>query len=234
MMIWRRGLDSEEEVIIKLSLPKSEYERLRALAKSRDYTTVSEYVKEILRTLVKEGPQAEPSLETEQVAKRLERMVADLLNPFTAKIDEVLRRLSHIQELLETSRTPEEARAEAEVPPTTKRTFTAIERLKREGVVFSEDVRWLRAPEKFFERLKREGAVVIERGQEKIAIDKDFWKRFLEEVRNISVSNADEAAELIGMSLGEGGAKLFKKLTKLGLLVYDEDGGEWISRVQES
>ncbi|MEM1873201.1 MAG: hypothetical protein QXS85_05200 [Acidilobaceae archaeon] len=230
-------MSSEEEVILKVRISRSEYEKLRALAESEGYATVPEYVRGVLRALA-EGRRLERGAggDLEQTYRRMERFIADLLNPFTAKVDEVLRRLSQIQEVLESSgRLHEESKQELEThPATVRRALTAVDRLKKEGVVFSEDVKWLRAPERFFEKLKREGAVVIERGQERIAVDRDFWKRFLEEVGNISVSSVDEASELAGIALGESGSKLFKKLARLGLLVYDEDEARWVSRVSES
>ncbi|MFN4045886.1 MAG: hypothetical protein ACK4H7_00920, partial [Acidilobaceae archaeon] len=98
-------------------------------------------------------------------------------------------------------------------------------------VVFQDDVRWMKSPDKFFDKLKKEGAVVLEVGGEKIAVDSSFWLSFKEELDKVSVSDLEEAASIIELSLGEAAGRLFRKLAKAGLIVYDEDSGIWISQI---
>jgi len=153
----------------------------------------------------------------------------DILNPYTGKIDEITRRLAELRELLEEAR-EERVREVVERPV---RRAPAIEKLKEQGVVFQEDVRWMKSPERFFEKLKREGAMVLSIGGERVAVDPGFWARFAEEVDKISVGDVEEAASLLEMSLGEAAGRLFRKMVKAGVAVYDEDQGIWVLNVQK-
>ncbi|MEN3000191.1 MAG: hypothetical protein ABDH61_06440 [Acidilobaceae archaeon] len=230
----------EDKVVLKVEiwveLSKEEYEALVERARNEGYASTSEFVKEVLKRAAAraEARGSEVKEIAEGVSRRVERTISDLLNPYTGKIDEISRKISELIELLEAERGKErevketrETRGAGE-----RRPLSAIDRLKDQRVVFSEDMRWLKAPEKFFEKLRREGALVIEVGEERIAVDKEFWEQFSKEVGSISVRSVEEASSLIGSFLGEGASRLFKKLARGGLLVYDEDSEEWVLRVQ--
>ncbi|MCS7106769.1 MAG: hypothetical protein NZ902_01505 [Acidilobaceae archaeon] len=224
----------EEKVVLKVELSREEYEALKAKARSEGYPLPSEYAREVLRRALGKGEARGLDVKeiADNVSKRVERTVADLLNPYTGKIDEISRRLSELIELLEVEKEREAKEVKEPRELKERRPVSAIDRLKDQQVVFSEDMKWMKAPEKFFEKLRREGAMVVEVGEEKIAVDKDFWEQFKAEVESISVRSVEEASSLIGSYLGEGAGRLFKKLARAGLLVYDEDRGEWLLRVQ--
>jgi len=222
----------EDRVSVRVELSRGEYEALKAIARREGYSLVSDYLRAVVRDLI-EGKIGKPAPsggeQVDVIARRLERTLVDILNPYTGKIDEILRRLSDVVELLE--RGEERARLPAREAREARRApATAMGKLKEQGVVFQEDVQWMKSPEKFFEKLKKEGAVVIEVGGEKIAVDPDFWSTFEEELEKISVSSVDEAADLLEASLGEAAGKLFRKIARQGIAVYDEDEGVWVIR----
>lgn len=227
---------TEDKVIIKIELSRGEYEALKAISRREGYNLVSEYVKSVVKKALGERGEKVEGLSvkelSEAIGKRIERIVSDLMNPYTGKIDDISRKISDIITILESISQEKEKTAKTIVREA-KKPITAIERLKSQGVVFSEDVQWMKSPEKFFEKLKKEGAIVLEYGSERIAIDSDLWESFREEVQSISVRDVDEASTLIESFLGESAGKLFRKLAKIGLLLYDEDNGVWVLRVQD-
>lgn len=221
----------EDRVTVKIELRRDEYEALKALAREEGYLLVSDYIAALARKAMsrREPVQQIDAKElADAISKRLERTVADLVNPFTGKIDEISRKISELVEAIEAReeapRAAQERAAEKRAPSQP----SAIDRLREQGVVFKEDVSWMKLPERFFEKLKREGAVVIDVGDEKIAVDPALWERFKEEASRISVKSVDDAATLMSTYLGDRAAKLFKRLVKLGVLVYDEDERVWV------
>jgi len=201
--------------------------------------TIAEMKSETVSSAIRGA--GEKGVNVEVLSKKLERVITDILNPYTAKIDEIYRRLGEVMEMIEEISRPQ-TREEEQLPQQRvqrramerpqRRTYTAIERLKGEGVVFQEDMGWLKAPEKFFQKLEREGAIVIDVNDEKVAVDKDLWKEFREAVEQIMVRDPNEAASLAASATGRPiVAKLFKKLVGSGLIYYDEELGAW--RVSE-
>ncbi len=228
-MVKRKGIP------LKIWLSQEDYQLAKVLAEKEGFNTVSDFLAEIISRSLREAGVSNKDLEGE--FKRLERLITDLLNPYTAKIDEIYRRLGEIIEMIESmtqmkvqvSKEEEEAvvqqkQKRAERP----RRASAIERLRSEGVVFQEDMGWLKAPEKFFQKLEREGAVVIDTNGEKVAVDRDLWNRFREVITQVMVKDPNEAASLIAAAVGRPiVAKLFKKLVSSGLVYYDEEYGNW-------
>ncbi len=233
-------MGSEDKVVVKVELSKEDYEILKAISKREGYSLVPEYLKFVIKIIIEEGGLVKgESIQvrelSESIGKRVERLVTDLLNPYTGKIDEISRKISELKEAVESL----EAEKAKPKPPTPlppgepRKPFSAIERLKSQGAVFQDDVRWMKSPDKFFDKLKKEGAVVLEAGGEKIAVDSDFWLSFKEELDKVSVSDMEEAASIMELSLGDAAGRLFRKLAKAGLIVYDEDNGVWVSQVSQ-
>ena len=236
---------SRRGVPIKVWLPDEYYIILREIAEKEGYETVPDLIISILSSYIKGSlrlPPTEDKKSAEFIARRLERTVQDLLNPFTGKLDEIYRRLATIQELLEEigkqemiARREEEQikkpisrAAQAERASIARKGTSAIDRLREEGVVFQEDLKWLRAPDKFFQKLQREGAIVIELNGERIAIDNRFWEEFTAILPQIYVRDPEEASGLIESSMGKSVARrLFMKLLSAGYIYYDETLGHW-------
>jgi len=225
---------------LKVWLSQEDYQLAKTLAEKEGFSTVSDFLAYLISNSLKGASGGAKDLEGE--FKRLERLIADLLNPYTAKIDEIYKRLGEIIEMIENvaqikaqiSKEEEQSIAQQKQKRSERpRRASAIERLRSEGVVFQEDMGWLKAPEKFFQKLEREGAVVIDTNGEKVAVDRDLWNRFKEVIAQVMVKDPNEAASLIAAAVGRPiVAKLFKKLVSSGLIYYDEEYGNW--KISES
>jgi hypothetical protein len=219
---------------LKVWLDEETYALLKAWCRRRGIELLPECVQALVRETL-ESPASSPQPGLDSLIKRVERTIQDLLNPFTGKIDEINRRLSEVIELLES----EEARESPPLPSLrtplpqervearASRRPSAIDRLKEEGVVFEDDVKWMRSPSRFFHKLEREGAIVIDVQGEKVAVDPEFWRGFLDEVKSLQVSDLGEAASIIEDRLGPQAAKLFRRLVRAGLLHFNEESGSW-------
>lgn len=217
------------------------YALLRAYCDREEYASLPECAASLIASALRGEAHAAggQGASFEAALRRVERAVQDLLNPYTAKLDEITRRLAEIYEILESIAAPERAPAAAQ-PPTPRTSLqrergrrgqSAIERLRKEGVFFEEDAGWLRAPEKFFQKLEREGALVLQLHGEHVAVDPDFWRDFVEVLETVEASGLDEAVEIISDQLGERAGRLLEKLARAGLAFYDEAAGRW--RVSE-
>jgi len=211
------------------------YALLRARCESEEIHDLPECAALLLRwALEARGQQAQPA--PESLVRRLERVIQDILNPYTAKLDEIYRRLGEIYELIESGSgergppppsPPPVSRGETASPRQSRRGASAIDRLKEEGVFFEEDAKWLRAPERFFQKLEREGAIVLSIHGEHIAVDPDFWEGFLAELENLEVSSLEDAADILSERLGDKAGRLLEALARAGLAYFDETSGRW-------
>ncbi|GAB6148754.1 hypothetical protein [Stetteria hydrogenophila] len=223
---------------------EEEYARLSREARSAGYETVGDYVRELALKALEAGgaPGGDVRRLADAVARRLERVVADLINPFTAKIDEVNRRVA---ELLEAVEAIESAGGEEEpqpLPPPARPAraharrstgrASGMDRLHEEGVVFESDLQWLRDPGRFFSKLQSQGARVLTLAGERVAVDPSFWGEFKSKLEGIGVRDLLEAAALLRAELGGNrgarAARLLEKLAKAGLAYYDEELGHWV------
>lgn len=245
-----RKIGKEEKMII-IKLPYDIYVRLVERSRVEGYKLLSDYIKSIImRELGFEEYQSRiDRLESriEEVAKRLENMTEkdysklearllrktqDLINPVTAeisrlstKIADIIERLENVEEKLgevekKVAKISETPRERKEIP----HRKTGIERLKEEGAIFESELRWLRNKDRFFAYLEREGAKIIEAKDERIAVDQDFWSKFIKKLlKEVSTSN-DEQIKII---LTKIEYKLFKKLKESGLIYYDSINRKW-------
>ncbi|MET1101981.1 MAG: hypothetical protein ABWW69_05865, partial [Pyrodictiaceae archaeon] len=176
-----------------------------------DLEVFEDKVRTIVERIIREKLASTQPREFEtRLLQRLERKVQDLLNPWTSKIDQLASRIANVSEVLEELRTRLDAierrlqafeaqrlRAEKQGETGVRKKRTAIERLREQGVVFESEVQWLRDRAAFFERLRREGALVIEVAGERIAIDRDFWRKFVDKLSSLTTSNDDELSLLL-------------------------------------
>ncbi len=246
---------TEKERIIAIKLPEDIYRELERRAKRLGYGLVSDYLRDLIyrelgykdreehiRRLVEEIVASRLS-ELGQVPSidksiaRLEKKLQDLINPWTAKIDQLSSRVAELYEKIEALEEKIKALEEAETTRKEQvqryrapiearretRRRTAIERLREQGVVFEHDVQWLRDRDAFFERLRREGAIVLNIGGERVALDPAFWRNFREKVEQLPTPNDEEVRVL----LTEPQYQLFKKLKENGLIYFDASKRAW-------
>ncbi len=248
--VYRMWYAMDKRYYVKLEFTEDEYRRIVDEARRRGYALPRDMLKDIILDCLERSGEArgydvkidERKL-AEAISRRVERTIADLINPFTAKIDEIQQRLADIIESVEASSQKhsqeryDQGRSEYRYHSESRRAQWrsseehsqpgAIDRLKQQKVVFESDVSWMRAPERFFRKLEREGAVVLDAGGERIAADREFWSEFKRSLSEVGIRDPDEAASLVESMLGVKAGELFRKLVKAGLAYYNDEAGVW-------
>jgi len=168
----------------------------------------------------------------DEVTKKVERKIVDMINPWSQKVDALHRQLGEIMERLEELESavkkekaerpePELPRAEPQRPERRqekKQRKTAIDVLKERKVNFEEDMSFARNVDKLIEKLRRSGAVVIETTRRgRIVVHPEAWEEFWERLREAG-GTEDEVAEALE---DERLFKLFEALREDGLIYYD-------------
>ncbi|ABM80970.1 hypothetical protein [Hyperthermus butylicus] len=250
--------------IVALRLPDDIYRELERKARRLGYSLVSDYLRDIVfrelgykeesirvtltdveRIVEEKLSRLGSGLNVDKLVARLERRLQDLVNPWTAKVDQLSARLAEVIERIEQlevriksvedeTRSLREAlqnlqqtrmvteRREQTVARQLRRR-SAIERLREQGVVFEHEVQWLRDRDAFFERLRREGAIILDVGGERVAVDPEFWENFRDKVEKLPTANDDE----VKLLLTEQQYALFKKLKEAGLIYFDATRRTW-------
>ncbi len=212
-------------IIIKVT--DEEYAKLEEEARKEGYVLLSEYVKYKLFS----SPSARSEVVNyDDILRKLERKVLDMINPFTAQIEELKGRLADIQEkidsLEEKSSKPKDIQPKEKVPsqkpPIYQEKRTALEILSEQGVIFESELK-LKDPDKFFDKLEREGAKIIITEKERIAVDPKFYESFVEKLSRLSAQD-DETAK---QQLGKKEFKLFQKLKEAAYIYFDSSSKSW-------
>ncbi|MEM2158141.1 MAG: hypothetical protein QXO72_03900 [Sulfolobales archaeon] len=176
-----------------------------------------------------------PQSQTE--LSKIQRFLQDMVNPFTAKIDEVARRLGNVVEVLdelsEKVKVLEEdvksikGRTEAQLPPqqpSKEIKKSAIDVLKDQKVMYERDIASkIRNRDAFFDRLRRDGAVVLEVKGQRVALEPSYWNEFKVILESLTTSNESELRD----KLGKIGYNLLKTLWEGGLIYYDSINKKW-------
>ncbi len=236
--------------VIALKIDDETYKKLEELARRKGLLSPSEVVRVmILKSLsgetVSHVESEVSSSKVKSVAEKLinivERRLQDRINPFTSKVDELARKYAELVERLEIleDRIKElEAKisnVEAQIKAKTmgeksvevkheKRKKSLMEILKEQGVLFEEDIAGrIRDRDSFFLKLQRLGAIVLELKNERVAIDPEFWKNFVDKVQSITTNLEEEIAKV----LTNKEFRLFKSLRESALIYYDAVSGHW-------
>ncbi len=219
-----KDLDRRLSKLEEGELPPKLYDRIWKLVLSAiEEQGVSDLTAESLKPILEKW--------LESLLARVDRRVQDLVNPYTAKVDELMRKIADLYERIE--------QLEAEIKDfkkklseqrsyTSRRTErkTGIERLREQGVVFESELGRLRNRDAFFDYLSRQGAKIINVRGERVAIDPGFWEKFKRKVfEELSTNNEDE----IKLLLTKQEYKLFIKLKESGLMYYDSTVRKWCS-----
>lgn len=164
------------------------------------------------------------------------KSLIDTVNAYTGKIDEVNRKVSHLLELLEdlfarvqnleeqvTALSKPVQQPRMEEKREAKR--SAIDILRDQKMMFESDIASkIKNRDAFFEKLRRSGAVVVELAKERVAVDPDFFSKFVEKVEKVSASS-DEA---LSRELAKDELKLLKALMNSGLAYFDSIKKKWV------
>ncbi|BCU68269.1 hypothetical protein HS7_17060 [Sulfolobales archaeon HS-7] len=196
---------------VVLKLTDDEYQALLREASKEGYALLSEYVR---AKLFEKRTQ-------EFDTTKLERKIQDLINPFTAKIDELAKRIAQLQETLQSAGKSMEESDTGEKREPEKRTIKDIVR-ERGFTVRNENT--LRNSKAFKDRAREYGLKVISTKKGNlILVDPEYYKKFQERLSSISVNSVEKAIDL----LGEFG-QLFRVLVEDGIIYYDNDQRKWI------
>ena len=224
--------EENKKVVIKVEIPEDDYKVLSKIAKSSGYSLTVDFIKDAILSLAESGEKNISKREiTEYISRRIEKVVQDLLNPFTQKIDSLSSRIAELEEMMESIGGGKEEhqykhQPERETKPQKRR--TALEVLKEQGIIFSESVQWLRSPEAYFKKLEAGGAVVLNIDDEKVAMDREYWERFKAKLETIAIREPKEVEDILVSEFGENTSRLFEKLSKKGLVYYDDDLNFWL------
>ncbi|MCS7108398.1 MAG: hypothetical protein RMH77_03575 [Sulfolobales archaeon] len=177
-----------------------------------------------------------PIPQSQSDISKVQRFLQDMVNPFTAKIDEVARRLSNVFEVLdelsEKVKNLEEdvksikGKPEPQLPPQQPREVkkSAIDVLKDQRVMYERDIASkIRNRDAFFDRLRRDGALVFEVKGQRVAIEPSYWSEFRSQLESLTTSNESELRD----KLGKVGYNLLKTLWEGGLIYYDSISKKW-------
>ncbi|MBP1357557.1 MAG: hypothetical protein JZD40_03605 [Sulfolobus sp.] len=224
--------------VIYIKLTDEEYKEIEERARKEGYTLVSEYVRSVL--LSQPTPSSGSSINVSdivtQISSRLERRVQDLLNPFTAQIEDLKKKAAEIIEKIEEIEVKSGKKVSEEEERKEERSFrkvieqpkkegerkTAMDILNEQGVTFESELK-LRNTDAYFSKLEREGAKIIYTEKERIAMSHEFYENFLNKLREIKTSDLEEASS----KLDPKEAKLFRKLASEGLIIYDQQEKYW-------
>ncbi|WFO75282.1 CopG family transcriptional regulator [Desulfurococcaceae archaeon MEX13E-LK6-19] len=240
--------EKKERVLI-IKIPEELYIALRERSKAEGYTLLADYIKAILmkelgfevtpsrieeiEKRISEIEELTKNIDLTKIERKVMRKITDMINPFTAKIDDLARKYSELVERVERiEQVIKNIEEKLEKPPVQPqpavrheaRRKTGLERLKEQGVLFESELQRLRDRDSFFLYLRRGGAKVIEAVGERIAIDKDFWEKFKRKLFEEITTNNDEQ---IKMYLSKIEYRLFEKLRESGLIYFDSTERKW-------
>ncbi len=176
----------------------------------------------------------------------IDRKIQDKINPFTSKIDDLARKYAELVERIEsledrirvveqrvasiedrlgsavkTGTTVSSERSELKKE---RKKRSVMEILREQGVLFESDIaNRIRDRDTFFLKLQRLGAVVLELKNERVAVDPEFWKEFIDKVQKMSTNSEEEIAKI----LDEREFRLFKALRESALIYFDAVSGRW-------
>ncbi len=225
--------------VVTIKLNEEEYEQLKKRALEEGFSSVPEYIKDLMfkteGLVEKKIVSEEKTGEKESLVQPLIRTIQDMINPFTAKIDELARSIGDLKERIEALEEKVMALEKPVTVPARRETMyapsrrtsrsrkSAIDHLHDEGVVFQSELSWLNNPKAFFDKLKREGAVVIEGSRESIAVDAEYWDNFVSRLKTITAEDPREVERMLPGKM----ASLFKKLVDEGRIFYDKLENKW-------
>ena len=254
----------KKDKIVATRIDEELFRLLEAKAEASGYNLVSDYLRDLI---IRDLKSQERTLDVEAVSKavvssvesrllKLERVVVDLLNPYTGKIDRVTAQLSTLQEMLEEIRDMlQQLRQQPQIrQPTSPYAardsrgwqergrwsgqrergrgeqrggrVTAIELLRENGVTFEEDVRGQLRNPDSFFARLEREGAIVFYLDNGMRIA--VYPDFLDELIE-KVRELDvEDREALARYLTEKEARLFNALVDAGIIYYDALTRQWM------
>ncbi len=185
----------------------------------------------------------------DEVLKVCLRRCQDMVNPFTAKIDESARRLAELYEAVQSLATKIDMLSQSGTatqfashqstqvggstqPSATSRSSGKRQRksawdiLVEQKVLFESELAKRRdkdTRDRIFSSLRKQGAVVLELKNERVAIEPLFWDEFVNKLSEIRTADEEEVRKILDPLQ----FTLFQKLRESGLLYFDGINKRW-------
>ncbi|BDC19099.1 CopG family transcriptional regulator [Acidianus sp. HS-5] len=218
-------------LVIKLT--DEEYKQLEEEANKQGFAILSYYVKyKLLSQSPSDGINNSTTNVTQnidEITKKLERKIQDMVNPFTAEVENLKQRVADLSEKIDEieSKKNEEVEVKHEKhqypqQPSGEKKKTAMDILKSQGAIYESEVK-LKNPDLFFEKIEKQGGKVLYTEKERIAVDVDFFNNFVKKLSDIHTSDDMEAQKY----LTKQEHKLFQKLRQLGIIYFDNNIKAW-------
>lgn len=218
-------------LIIKLT--DDEYKRLEEEARKEGYAILTSYIKFKLLSQSSFSTIETNIPNSEEILKRLERRIQDMINPFTAEVETLKRKIAELAEKVESLEevgkqksdklnTISKPLRENPQQPQQKPKKSLMEILKERGVMYESELN-LKNADAFFEKIEKEGGRVLYTDKERIAIDPDFYNSFIKKLTEVHTSDDLEAQKF----LNKQEYKLFQKLRSLGIIYFDSNTKSW-------
>lgn len=214
---------------VVLELP---YEVIERIVKSYPGLPIEAAIKQFIVDALGGGVQI---TQPPQDLGKLQKLIQDMVNPFTAKVDELARKLGYVIDSLESisekireleddvrKHKPE---VQVSLPQQSKEPRkSAIDVLRDQKVMFEKDIASrIKNRDAFFEKLRREGAIILEVKGQRVAIEPNYWKEFKGVIQTLMSSNESELRD----KLGKIGHNLLKMLWEGGIVYYDAVNKRW-------
>lgn len=219
-------------IIIKVT--DDEYKRLEEEARKEGYVLLSDYIKHKLFSSNVESKKENGNINTDEILKKLERRMQDMINPFTAEVETIKKKIAELAEKLDSLQVSEKQKIESkEIPKQVEKQQekaavqqkpkkSVMEILKERGAIYESEEK-LKNPDAFFEKIEREGGKVLFTERERIAMDPEFYDNFIKKLSEIHTSDEIEAQKF----LTKQEHKLFQKLRSLGIIYFDASARSW-------
>ncbi len=219
-------------LVIKLT--DEEYKQLEEEANKQGFAILSYYIKyKLLSQSPSDGISSSGSnvnsQTIEEITRKLERKIQDMVNPFTAEVENLKQRIADLSEKIdkmeseknEEVETKHEKRQYSQQPSGEKKK-TVMDILKSQGAIYESEVK-LKNPDLFFEKIEKQGGKVLYTEKERIAVDIDFFNNFVRKLSDIHTPDDVEAQKY----LTKQEHKLFQKLRQLGIIYFDNTAKAW-------
>lgn len=218
--------------VLILKFTDEEYSKLEEDARREGYALLSDYVKS--RIFYSSNTQSQQfqvsNSNVDDIVRKIERKVQDMVNPFTAEVEDLKRKIAEISEKIENIETKSiESESKSRKEPIyrndqkeQREKKTAIDYLRDQGAIYESEVK-LKNPDLFFEKLEKQGAKILYTEKERIGLDPKFFDEFSKKLADIHTADDVDAQKFLNRTE----YKLFQKLRSAGAVYFDNSTKSW-------
>jgi len=216
--------------VLILKFTDEEYSKLEEEARREGYALLSDYVKSRIFYSSNSSSQPTQISNVDDIVRKIERKVQDMVNPFTAEVEDLKRKIAEISEKIENIETksveneskPRKEPIYRNEQKEQKEKKTAIDYLRDQGAIYESEVK-LKNPDLFFEKLEKQGAKIVYTEKERIGLDPKFFEEFSKKLNDIHTADDVDAQKFLNRTE----YKLFQKLRSAGAVYFDNSTKSW-------